>query len=170
MINGIQFIIRSRKADLRIQGYLTKITFRLCYFIISLQLTAADILGKRVIGQRFIKHIIIIKQNRRNTFRNHRLQIFILTQCQKRTKLKHTAFQSTLIISQSRTGIQHIQFQLQQIIFTNLPHAALGLRHFMQLLCIFQILPGYIHILFCQQKIEKIINGRSCHILGSTEE
>ena len=40
----------------------------------------------------------------------------------------------------------------------------------MQLLCIFQILPGYIHILFCQQKIEKIINGRSCHILGSTEE
>ena len=41
MINGIQFIIRSRKADLRIQGYLTKITFRLCYFIISLQLTAA---------------------------------------------------------------------------------------------------------------------------------
>ena len=130
VVGSLECLVCAGEAHLGEQGNLTEITFRLGHFIIGFQLSATDVVGKGIVGQSLFQGILIVHEHGREGVRQDRFQFFVFTQGEERTELEHVAFQGTFVVGQGRLGIQHVQFQLEHIVFTDLSHASLGLRHF----------------------------------------
>jgi len=149
---------------------LTEVAFSLGHFIVGFQLATTDVVGKGIVGQCLVQGILIVHQHGWKGVRKDRFQFFILSQGQERAELEHVALQGTFVVGQSRLGIQYIQLQLEHIVLADLSHLSLGLRHFVQLLGILQVLLGDAYILFGQQKVEEIVDGGHGHFFGLAQE
>ena len=88
----------------------TQITTCRSYRIIGLQLTATNILGKRITFQRFIQNHIIFHFTTIYRLGNDRTEDFILSHSQKGTKLEHLGIQITFGFGQRSLCIQCRKF------------------------------------------------------------
>ncbi len=79
---------------------ITPVPFSCRNFVIGFQLTAADILGKRIVFLRFLQHDLVDHPQRRRRLRQDRLYHLLLTQTQKSTKLEHIGIEAGLCLRQ----------------------------------------------------------------------
>ena len=115
-----------------------------------------------------IQHVVIVKAHLRHILRHYRL--YVCFHVEERAEGELAGLTGALAVGQGAAGGEHVEAQLQHVVLADGAHAALGLRHLIELLGCLQVLAGYVHLFAGQQQTEIEADGLHSHLLRLSEE
>ncbi len=94
------------------------------------------------------EYIVIGNKSLGNCVGDNWVKRHVILDVKKGAELEHVCLVVAFAVGECRSGIEQVQLKLQQVVFADLAHLALGFCHFIKFLCVGQILPGNGNIFF----------------------